>query len=59
MTTMVCPGEWKRRYAAVMVRDGGLDAKAANEAAEQAFILADEYLTPEDAAADEMSYWVE
>jgi hypothetical protein len=57
--TIISKDEWKRRYAKVLIEQGGLSQDKANQAAEDAIELADEFLTPEDAAADEMSYWCE
>jgi len=51
------PTEWKRRYATALAAGSGMSQELAQKAADDAFALSDEYLTPEDAAAEELSYW--
>lgn len=54
---IITKDEWKSRYARRLVERGGLDEPTAAEAAESAIDDADDWLTPEDAADEEMSCW--
>jgi hypothetical protein len=51
--------EWVRRYAEILMREGGMIRANARFAAEKAVESADEWATPEDAARDEISHWVD
>lgn len=57
MTDPLSPDEWKRRYARALIEQGGLDEPTAQQAAETAVEDADAWLTPEDSAHEEMTYW--
>lgn len=49
---------WQRRYADVLVAEGGMLRSNARLAAQQAVEQADQWDTPESAARDEISHWV-
>ncbi len=49
--------EWKRRYAERLVSVGGLPQTEADAAAEVAVEHASDWMSPEDAANEEMTYW--
>lgn len=59
MTQVISRDEWRRRYAQVLIDEGGLDRLTAFQAAEAGLEMADDWLTPEDAAREEMTYWAE
>lgn len=58
-TRRVDADAWKARYSACLVDEGGLPRAEADAAAESAVLDAASWLSPEDAARDEMTYWCE
>ena len=57
MTQVISKNEWKRRYQERLVNLGGLDLASAVSASEVAIEHAGDWLTPEDAADEEMTHW--
>lgn len=57
MIAILTPTEWKRRYIAQLIAGGGIPIKTAQQAADDAFEIAEEWMTPEDAAIEELSFW--
>ena len=57
MAEIVSKEAWVRRCSTTLVDEGGLDRPSADAAALAMVEKAHEWLTPEDAARDEMSYW--